>query len=153
MLLIPAEHTMRAASGCPSPSFRPHLRNSLCAPVILTALASAYFKSIGQPLTTIFAVHILYKPHGSKTVTYGARSFANQAPRLLNELPESIRCIDSLSLFKKCLKTHLFNQHFKSDWAVYSRVTFLLELSYMLYCSLSLYLMYFCYFIIPVGFL
>jgi hypothetical protein len=30
---------------------RPHLGNSLCAPLLLYALASAYFKSIGHPLS------------------------------------------------------------------------------------------------------
>ena len=44
-----------------------------------------------------------------KTVC-GGRSFGASAPRLWNELPNSLRAIDDLSLFKSKLKTHLFNQ-------------------------------------------
>ena len=47
-----------------------------------------------------------------RTVSYGARTFAAQAPSLWNELPELIRSIDSISHFKKSVKTHLFNQYY-----------------------------------------
>jgi hypothetical protein len=41
---------MGVASGRPSPNGpRPHLGNSLCAPLVLQALASTYLKSIGRP--------------------------------------------------------------------------------------------------------
>ena len=40
--------------------------------------------------------------------TYGARSFSHAAPTLWNKLPEDIRAINSMSLFRSRLKTHLF---------------------------------------------
>ena len=36
------------------------------------------------------------------------RSFTHKAPKIWNTLPTNIRESDSLSSFKKCLKTHLF---------------------------------------------
>ena len=36
------------------------------------------------------------------------RSFTHKAPQIWNTLPTNIRESDSLSSFKKCLKTHLF---------------------------------------------
>lgn len=44
----------------------------------------------------------------TKTVKYGGRSFSAVAPRLWNDLPVSIRNSDSVPLFKKRLKTHMF---------------------------------------------
>ena len=40
--------------------------------------------------------------------TYGARSFSHAAPTLWNKLSEDIRAINSMSLFRSRLKTHLF---------------------------------------------
>ena len=40
---------------------------------------------------------------------YGDRAFSVAAPKLWNALPDSIRCINSLSVFKSAIKTHLFN--------------------------------------------
>ena len=45
----------------------------------------------------------------SRLATYGYRAFVVIAPRLWNNLPRNIRQIDSLSKFKKDLKTFLFN--------------------------------------------
>ena len=39
--------------------------------------------------------------------TYGARSFSHAAPTLWNKLPEDIRALNSMSLFRFRLKTHL----------------------------------------------
>ena len=43
------------------------------------------------------------------TKSYGDRSFSVSAAKLWNSLPNSIRCIHSLSDFKKAIKTYLFN--------------------------------------------
>ena len=51
----------------------------------------------------------------SRTKTYGDRAFSVTAPTLWNELPEELRFINSLSLFKKHLKTHLFNSAYNCD--------------------------------------
>ena len=39
----------------------------------------------------------------------GARSFKNAAPLLWNNLPEPLRKAPNLNIFKRKLKTHLFN--------------------------------------------
>ncbi|KAK7124121.1 hypothetical protein R3I93_022282 [Phoxinus phoxinus] len=43
-----------------------------------------------------------------RLVTMGSRAFSFSAPQLWNSLPPDLRNIDSLSLFKSKLKTHLF---------------------------------------------
>ena len=42
----------------------------------------------------------------------GDSAFAAAAPRLWNELPVNIRAFGTLSMFRKCLKTHIFIRHF-----------------------------------------
>jgi len=43
------------------------------------------------------------------TRTYGEAAFQHYAPRLWNSLPENLRAIESVDIFKSRLKTHLFN--------------------------------------------
>ena len=50
----------------------------------------------------------LFKVPRSQTVRYGDRSFQYSAPQQWNKLPFAIRSADSLNLFKKLLKTHMF---------------------------------------------
>ena len=52
---------------------------------------------------------LLSLPPLTKTKTYGDRSFSVAAPEIWNNLPRNIRAISDVDLFKKCLKTHLFN--------------------------------------------
>ena len=47
-----------------------------------------------------------------KNLPYGERSFTYQGPSLWNELPKSLRYTESYSSFKRCLKTHLFDNEF-----------------------------------------
>ena len=47
-----------------------------------------------------------------KTKSYGERSFSFCAPSTWNSLPHHIRHIQSLSSFKRTLKTYLFQKHF-----------------------------------------
>ena len=54
----------------------------------------------------------LERPKGVMRTTLGARSFHASAPALWNSLPAHIRKIDSLALFKKSLKTYLFELAF-----------------------------------------
>ena len=42
----------------------------------------------------------------------GNRAFSHAGPSLFNELPEDIKTVDTLEVFKSRLKTHLFNQAF-----------------------------------------
>ena len=44
--------------------------------------------------------------------TAGDSAFYNAAPVLLNGIPDLIRCIKSLEVFNKTLKTHLFKAAF-----------------------------------------
>ena len=48
----------------------------------------------------------------SRLVTFGDRSFEVAAPRLWNALPIDLRECDSVDIFKKHLKTHLFQMAF-----------------------------------------
>ena len=48
----------------------------------------------------------------SRTATYGDRSFMTIAPRLWNGLPACVRDCNTLSTFKRTLKTHMFIQKY-----------------------------------------
>ena len=56
-------------------------------------------------------LRILYVPK-VRTKSYGERSFSYCAPKQWNSLPLHLRNIQSTPLFKKSLKTYLFNQYF-----------------------------------------
>ncbi len=47
-----------------------------------------------------------------ETSTKGGRTFSHLAPELWNSLPDDVRGLDTRSLFKSRLKTHLFSQAF-----------------------------------------
>ena len=46
--------------------------------------------------------------------TFAARSFSVAAPRLWNNLPNSLKDSPSIEQFKKGLKTHLFSNGFNN---------------------------------------
>ena len=48
----------------------------------------------------------------TRTATYGKRCFGNAAAILWNGLPTAIRKADTLAIFKKRVKTHLFQTAF-----------------------------------------
>ena len=48
----------------------------------------------------------------TRLTTYGDRSFEKAAPSLWNSLPDNVKQCDSLPVFKRRLKTHLFNSVF-----------------------------------------
>ena len=66
----------------------------------------------------------------SSTPTYGDHTFCVAAPTLWNNLPQSIRSIDSLELFKQKLKTFLFC---KALWANYVWIQRYIRLNYYYY--------------------
>lgn len=68
--------------------------------VVSINLCSVYSLRLNSSLS-------LDRPKGRMFSTIGARSF--YAPTLWNSLPANIQEITSLSIFKKKLKTHLFN--------------------------------------------
>ena len=80
----------------------------------LNGLAPTYLSDIIQPYVNQRGnlrsenQHLLVLPKKLK-VRYGQRSFSYAAPRLWNCLPLSIRLAKSLDIFKKELKTYLFD--------------------------------------------
>ena len=82
----------------------------------VTKMAPAYLDSLIQVYTPSRSLRsacerrlVLPAQHGSKSL---ARLFFSVVPKWWNELPNSIRSAESLSTFKRCLKTHLFREHF-----------------------------------------
>lgn len=82
----------------------------------VTKMAPAYLDSLIQVYTPSRPLRsacerrlVLPAQHGSKSL---ARLFFSVVPKWWNELPNSIRSAESLSTFKRCLKTHLFREHF-----------------------------------------
>jgi hypothetical protein len=55
-------------------------------------------------------LNLLAKPKWN--TQFGRRSFSSCAPSLWNSLPNNVRAAESLTQFKKRLKTHLFSQYF-----------------------------------------
>ena len=52
---------------------------------------------------------IMLKCHPQKTLkNYGDRAISVIGPKLWNDLPDNLRCIDNFNLFKTRLKTHMF---------------------------------------------
>ena len=48
----------------------------------------------------------------SKLKSYGDRAFSVSAPKLWNDIPETIKCSVDLNAFKRNLKTYLFKRYF-----------------------------------------
>ena len=51
----------------------------------------------------------------SKFKSYGDRTFSVSAPKLWNDIPETIKCSVDLNPFKRNLKTYLFKRFFFYD--------------------------------------
>ncbi len=81
-------------------------------------LAPSYLSSLLQqyapPRPLRSASSLLLREH-STFKKYGDRAFFNCAPYLWNKLPMDVKQCNSLSTFKKHLKTHLFEEHFGKD--------------------------------------
>jgi len=45
-------------------------------------------------------------------VTYGDRAFMTAAPKLWNALPKTLKSCETLPVFKRALKTHLFKMFY-----------------------------------------
>ena len=78
----------------------------------LNGLAPSYIRDMLQPLKSTINLRSSMKGLLSvppiKLVNYGQRSFSYAAPKLWNELPDSVRHSESISIFKTKLKTYLF---------------------------------------------
>jgi len=81
--------------------------------------APDYLKDLLSPLFTSRPLrssnqNLLAVPRAN-LVNYGDRAFSVAAPKLWNALPTHIRSADSLNIFKRDLKTHLFSLAFPSS--------------------------------------
>ena len=81
------------------------------APAYITDLISIY--EPGRQLRSASRA-LLAVPHHNLE-RFGRRGFSVNAPRLWNDLPDNLRVIDSVVLFKRHLNTHLFKAAF-SDY-------------------------------------
>uniref|UniRef100_A0A669C582 Reverse transcriptase domain-containing protein n=1 Tax=Oreochromis niloticus TaxID=8128 RepID=A0A669C582_ORENI len=79
-------------------------------------LAPAYIFDLLQPYVPSRSLRSsdlgLLAIKNTKRRTKGDRAFATVAPRLWNSLPQALRTVDSVAVFKKQLKTHLFKTAF-----------------------------------------
>ena len=83
--------------------------------------------------------HLLEVPR-SRLRTQGEKAFSSAAPRLWNNLPLAMRATDSLSAFKKQLKTLLFKRVFFTLKEQYFNIrTFLICTIYQLFYYLFIY--------------
>ena len=62
-------------------------------------------------LRSAMSTNLLQQPR-SRSKYYGDRTFSIAAPRLWNLIPDYIRQSASIDIFKKCIKTYLFNKFF-----------------------------------------
>ena len=83
---------------------------------ILNGIAPNYLKDLLEPYVPRRTLRSMSKLRlvepSYKLSTYGFRAFSVCAPRLWNGIPLEIRQSNSVSVFKKNLKTHLFKQAF-----------------------------------------
>ena len=66
----------------------------------------------GRSLRSCVAVRFVEPRYRNES--HGGRAFSVTAPRLWNALPPTVRNQTTLASFKTCLKTHLFNEHYKN---------------------------------------
>ena len=81
------------------------------APAYLSELIT--LKTVSRYQSLRSSGEVLLQPPKIKTLrTLGDRSFTVAAPALWNNLPNAVRCAQSVQSFKDRLKTHLFRQAF-----------------------------------------
>ena len=97
-------------------SFRVQYKLLLLTYKALNGLAPPYISDLLQPYQPVRTLRSMNDnllttiPYQCKS--YGGRSFAVKAPILWNALPSHMRQITSVPIFKKCLKTYLFQTAF-----------------------------------------
>ena len=83
----------------------------------LTGEAPGYLSELVYQPYSLCSVRSLVTPNDLYLPKYnlefmGLTAFKVAAPRLWNELPETVKNASSVASFKKLLKTHLFRQSF-----------------------------------------
>ena len=79
---------------------------------------------------------------------FGRRGFSVTAPRLWNDLPDSLRLIDSLELVKSNLKTHILRPHLKTTCRVFYNELILIVIIVVQFIFTYVIIMLLIYFII-----
>ena len=78
------------------------------SPSYLTSLISSY-----KPVRSLRSSdHLLLQVPNVMTATYGQRTFSYCAPKLWNSLPKSLKESETVTIFKKKLKTFIFRDYF-----------------------------------------
>ena len=91
--------------------YRPHARSISRYYTSNNILLSKWKETTFYALASNDSIMLEY-PKGKFLQSFGDRSFTVAAPKLWNELPKEIRDISSISVFKTCLKTHIFKLTF-----------------------------------------
>ena len=81
------------------------------APVYVTELVNPYVPS--RSLRSQLHVASLLQIPTTRTKTYGNHRFDKTESTLWNNIPLQLKTVDSLSVFKSCLRTYFFKQVFR----------------------------------------
>jgi hypothetical protein len=81
------------------------------APVYVTELVNPYVPS--RSLRSQLHVASLLQISTTRTKTYGNHRFDKTESTLWNNIPLQLKTVDSLSVFKSCLRTYFFKQVFR----------------------------------------
>ncbi len=81
-----------------------------CAPEYIKDLLLPRISN--RPTRTNYQKQLIVPKRPENSNKYGDRAFENGAPILWNNLPVEIRTTETLSSFKKLLKTHLFRKSY-----------------------------------------
>ena len=77
--------------------------NNLC-PSYISDLLETY-----KPTKSLRSLLVIPR---SRLKSHGDRAFSVSAPKLWNDIPETIKCSVDLNAFKRNLKTYLFKRYF-----------------------------------------
>ena len=80
---------------------------------IITDCCPLYLKNLVCSIYDLRSTssNLLRQPR-SNTKHYSDRAFSYAAPRLWNSLPDHVRNSQTIEIFKKQIKSHLFKQHY-----------------------------------------
>ena len=97
-------------------SFRIDFKILLTTFKALRGLAPSYISDMLTPYEPVRSLRSsdkgLLTPYKAKLVTRGGRAFKSQAPSLWNALPQALRDADSVTSFKRLLKTYFYTKAF-----------------------------------------
>ena len=104
------------------------------SPSYLTSLISSY-----KPVRSLRSSDLLLlQVPNVMTATYGQITFSYCAPKLWNSLPKSLKEYETVTIFKKKLKTFLFRDYFNFSIAIPFLSTYLFIYFY-LFCFIVIF--------------